>query len=203
MAHKFTDLDLFIKVVVAVIAFSLCASSMYIVNDLMDLDVDRQHPTKRRRAFASGVLQIKTGAIIAPLLSIAAFLLAFIFLSPLFISTLALYLTVTTVYSFGLKGILLLDVFVLAGLYSLRILAGAVGVRCHYFTMVIGVFDVFFSESCFFEAIRGAAGRGQSREPKKPELARTRLWHSGHRFDKQLGMREWLYRGAGARSLHQ
>jgi 4-hydroxybenzoate polyprenyltransferase len=128
MAHKITELDLVFKAVAGFFAFSLCASSMYVVNDLLDLEADRRHPTKRFRAFAAGFIQIKTGVVIAPLLLAGAFAIALLFVPQLFTWSLAVYFTLATSYSIYLKRFLLLDVFVLAGLYTLRVLAGAVAV---------------------------------------------------------------------------
>lgn len=104
-------------------SFSLCASSVYILNDLMDLASDRRHPRKRERPFASGALPLSMGPalLLAPLAAGAA--LAF-FLPPAFLLVLALYLGLTLWYSLRLKELLLLDVFCLAVLYTLRLLAG-------------------------------------------------------------------------------
>lgn len=128
MAHKMTEIDLVLQAVYAFIAFSLCASSVYIVNDLLDLEADRQHPHKRFRPFAAGMLQIKTGVLLAPLLLGCAFAIAFLFVTPLFSASLALYLGLSTAYTFYLKKVLIVDVLLLAGLYTLRVLSGAFAV---------------------------------------------------------------------------
>ena len=89
----------------------LLSSATYIVNDLADLDADRAHATKRLRPFASGSLKIVHGLIAAPLMIVAA-LAGALALSPPFAAALLAYLVLTTAYSFGLKRVALLDVFV-------------------------------------------------------------------------------------------
>jgi 4-hydroxybenzoate polyprenyltransferase len=100
------------------------SSATYIVNDLADLDADRQHPTKRLRPFASGDLKVAHGLIAAPLM-IAAALAGAVALSPAFAAALFAYLMLTSAYSFGLKRVPLLDVFVIGVLFTLRIVMGA------------------------------------------------------------------------------
>jgi 4-hydroxybenzoate polyprenyltransferase len=123
-AHKWNDPQKVKSVVLAFVCFNLCASSVYILNDLLDLTSDRRHPSKRLRAFASGKVPISTGVFIAPLLLIAAFSLAVGFLPWAFVAIFAFYYVLTFSYSLRLKQIALIDVFVLASLYGLRILAG-------------------------------------------------------------------------------
>lgn len=104
--------------------FSLAASATYILNDLLDIEADRLHPQKRRRAFASGDLPVPTGAVLA-LVLLAASLAGAAFLPVRFLAYLLVYLAVTISYSLVLKRIAIVDVLVLAGLYALRVLAGA------------------------------------------------------------------------------
>jgi 4-hydroxybenzoate polyprenyltransferase len=112
---------------VAFVCFGLCASSAYLLNDLLDLEADRQHPRKRLRAFAAGALPIEYGLLAAPLLSLAALVLGYL-LSPLFALVLLLYCVTTLVYSMALKRVAILDVVSLAVLYTIRIIAGAVAI---------------------------------------------------------------------------
>jgi len=126
MAHQVVAIDRNLQAVYAFIAFSLCASCVYIVNDLFDLEADRLHPHKRYRPFAAGTLPIKAGVFTAPLLLIGGFVVAAIFLPPQFSILLGLYFISTTAYSFHLKRVLIFDVLVLAGLYTLRIFAGGI-----------------------------------------------------------------------------
>ncbi len=108
----------------AFVAFSLCASSVYICNDLLDLESDRKHPRKRQRPFAAGALPVWLGLLLAPLLALASLLLA-LTVGPAFAAWLALYLALTLAYSWWLKRLVLLDCLALALLYTLRVVAGA------------------------------------------------------------------------------
>jgi 4-hydroxybenzoate polyprenyltransferase/phosphoserine phosphatase len=111
----------------AFIAFCLCASAAYVLNDLLDLDADRRHPRKRLRPFASGRLSIVAGLAVAPLLTIAAFAIAAT-LPSRFVGVLLVYAMTTLTYSLLLKRVAMLDVVALAALYTLRIVAGAVAI---------------------------------------------------------------------------
>lgn len=122
--HKAGDAGLLLDAILAFVAFSLAASSVYIVNDLVDLPSDRRHHRKHKRPFASGALPIAGGVVAAPLVLLAAALVA-LFLPLPFLGVLAFYLVLTSLYSFWLKRQVLVDVMLLAGLYTLRIIAGA------------------------------------------------------------------------------
>ncbi len=123
LAHRFGRASI-TAALLAFFAFSLCASATYIINDLLDIEADRLHPRKRHRAFASGNLSAAGGlAIVCAFLALA--FLATHFIAPAFLGWLLLYLATTLAYSLALKRIVVLDVVVLAGLYTLRILAGA------------------------------------------------------------------------------
>ncbi|MCP3395663.1 UbiA family prenyltransferase [Bradyrhizobium sp. CCGB20] len=111
----------------AFMAFSACASGAYLMNDLLDLAADRQHPTKRHRALAAGDLPISSALLAIPALWLFA-VAASLCISPLFLGVLGGYLATTIAYSLVLKRKMLVDVVTLAGLYTLRIVAGAVGV---------------------------------------------------------------------------
>ena len=106
-------------------AFSLTASSVYVLNDIADLAADRAHPRKRLRPFAAGDLSVTDGLAMAAGLILAAIAMALAFTPPLFLAVLALYYAVTFAYSFALKRKLIVDVITLAGLYTVRIVAGA------------------------------------------------------------------------------
>ena len=110
----------------AFLAFSACASGAYLMNDLLDLAADRQHPTKRHRALAAGELPISSALAAIPALWLFA-VAASLCISPLFLAVLGAYLATTIAYSLVLKRKMLVDIVTLAGLYTLRIVAGAVG----------------------------------------------------------------------------
>lgn len=113
------------SVLLAFVSFSLIASATYMVNDLLDIDSDRAHPRKKKRPFASGDLSISNAVLAIMALSIAAISIA-IELGIAFLAVLAIYVVVTLLYSFRLKRALLVDVITLAGLYTLRIIAGSI-----------------------------------------------------------------------------
>lgn len=124
-AHHWNDTAALGATALAWVAFSLCASGTYVVNDLLDLDADRRHPRKRERPFASGALQLWQGMLAAPLLVGTAFALSAWRLPPVFALALATYAVLTLAYSTGIKRVPMLDVIALAALYTLRLLAGA------------------------------------------------------------------------------
>jgi 4-hydroxybenzoate polyprenyltransferase len=128
VSHQITQWTSVLQTTLAFASFSLIASSVYIINDLLDLPSDRVHPTKRRRPFASGVLSIPVGLAMAGALLLLGLTIAFAAVNVAFGSMVLLYLTITTLYSTYLKRKLVLDVFILAGLYTIRILAGAVAI---------------------------------------------------------------------------
>jgi 4-hydroxybenzoate polyprenyltransferase len=123
-AHTDRNVDSLMAVVLAVIAFCLCASSVYILNDLLDLEADRAHARKHKRPFASGDLPIVVGLVMCPLLLVVAVLIA-LTLPQKFQLVFATYYVLTCAYSFGLKGKVIIDAIALAGLYTLRVIAGA------------------------------------------------------------------------------
>jgi 4-hydroxybenzoate polyprenyltransferase len=125
-AHAYTAAAM-LHALVAFVAFSLCASSVYLLNDLIDLDDDRKHPTKQRRPFASGAIPLVQGLVAIPLLLLLAFGCAFA-ISRSFAEILAGYFLLTLTYSLSFKRKLMVDVVVLAALYTIRMIAGAVAI---------------------------------------------------------------------------
>lgn len=122
--HDILRLEAIVATVMAFFAFSFLASAVYVINDLSDLANDRRHPKKRNRPLASGQMSVPMGAAIAACLVFASLGLASML--PLeFAGVLGFYALVTTAYTFVLKRKLLVDVFTLAGLYTVRIIAGA------------------------------------------------------------------------------
>lgn len=112
-----------VELMIAFVAFSLCASSVYITNDLLDLQGDRDHPRKRHRPFSSGTIPATRGMIMAIGLLLIAFELAAL-VPPMFALSLAAYYVLTTAYSLYLKRKPIVDVIVLACLYGMRLVAG-------------------------------------------------------------------------------
>jgi 4-hydroxybenzoate polyprenyltransferase/phosphoserine phosphatase len=122
-SHRFMHLDLVGKATIGALLFGLCSSAQYILNDLVDLEADRAHATKRLRPFADGTLSIQSGLLLVPLLLAIAIGCGFL-LSKLFAALLVIYFLTSLAYSLYLKRVMLLDVFVLAALYTFRIIVG-------------------------------------------------------------------------------
>lgn len=109
---------------IAFLSFSLAASGTYVLNDLLDIEADRKHPRKRNRPFAAGDLQGKTGVLLASALLGGALLLSLL-LPPVYLAWLLVYLAVTLSYSLYFKRKVIVDVVLLSGLYTLRLMAGS------------------------------------------------------------------------------
>jgi 4-hydroxybenzoate polyprenyltransferase len=133
----------------AAFTFSLCASAGYILNDLLDLEADRAHPTKKNRPFASGALPPVLGPPMGIALVVVSFALAYLYLPGKFVLMLAIYLAGTILYSLFLKKQLLIDVLVLAGLYAHRVLSGGVATQLTVSAWLIG-FSIFLFTSLAF-----------------------------------------------------
>ena len=127
-AHKYYDLDLVLILCLAFLSFSLCASSIYIFNDILDIDNDRLHPNKKNRPFASNKISIRTGTIIASFTVLIGLILSMI-ISKLFAICLLGYLILSMAYSLFLKSIKYLDCVILVTLYILRIYSGGIVVN--------------------------------------------------------------------------
>jgi 4-hydroxybenzoate polyprenyltransferase len=144
-AHQLGNLQTLRQAALAFAAFCLCASAVYLLNDVLDLDADRHHPTKRHRPFARGTLPLQVGLFGGPALLLAALGVGLL-LSLSFAAVLLGYFVVATAYSLRLKQIALLDVFCLAGLYTLRLVAGhvATGIAWSAWLLVFSMF-IFLS----------------------------------------------------------
>jgi 4-hydroxybenzoate polyprenyltransferase len=140
-AHRLGDGHAWAVLGLAFLAFSLCASSVYLANDLLDLESDRLHPRKRNRPFASGTLPAWIGVVLAPVLLVVSMLLASQ-VGRSFQAWLAFYFVLTCVYSWVLKRLILIDCLTLAMLYTLRVLAGgaAVGLQLSFWLLAFSVF---------------------------------------------------------------
>jgi 4-hydroxybenzoate polyprenyltransferase len=162
---------------IAFLSFGMCASSTYIINDLLDIEADRRHPSKRRRPFAAGDLSPLMGVAAVVLLMGAALLMAValphvianwpggvpLVLPYKFLGWLLLYTVTTLTYSMVLKRQLLLDVFVLSGLYTVRILAGSAATGVPVSAWLAGFSVFFFLSLAFvkrFSELEGLRARG-------------------------------------------
>jgi 4-hydroxybenzoate polyprenyltransferase len=144
-AHRFLDPDAVLDAGIAFLAFGLCASGVYLLNDLLDLTPDRMHSRKRKRPFAAGTLPLLHGLLVAPLLTLLGFALA-LACSPAFAAVLLCYYIMTLAYSLKLKRIVMIDVVLLAALYTVRIVGGtvAIGSELSFWLLAFSMF-VFFS----------------------------------------------------------
>jgi 4-hydroxybenzoate polyprenyltransferase len=162
---------------IAFLSFGLCASATYIINDLLDIEADRRHPSKRRRPFAAGDLSAISGVAVVALLFVLSLALAlalphifhaaagsFVLAEPYkFLRWLGLYTVTTLTYSLYLKRKLLLDVFVLSGLYTVRILAGSAATGVPVSAWLAGFSVFFFLSLAFvkrFSELEGLRERG-------------------------------------------
>jgi 4-hydroxybenzoate polyprenyltransferase len=171
MAQQIFDGDRVVHAILACVAFSLLASSVYVANDLLDLQADRLHPTKRLRPFAAGDLSIATGILLSLGLLAAASIVAALVLPSSALLVLAVYGVVAAAYSVWLKRIVVADVVTLASLYVLRVVAGglAVAVPLSHWLLAFSMF-IFLSLALMkryaeLTLLRGngrteAAGRG-------------------------------------------
>jgi 4-hydroxybenzoate polyprenyltransferase len=161
--HKLFSTEVMAKSATAFVAFSCAASSAYILNDLLDLEADRRHPTKRARPFAAGTLSPLVGVVLIPLLLAIAFLASLAALPAAFIELLAVYIVLTTAYSVILKRFAVVDVLLLAALYTLRVLAGIAAAQVRFSTWLLAFSMFLFLSLAFLKrftevsAMEGAA----------------------------------------------
>ena len=123
-AHEYVDRSIWLRITWGMLAFSLVASATYIFNDVLDLKTDRAHGSKRHRPLASGVISIRSALIFGMVLFSSGLVLSFL-LTRTFGYLTVIYVIISLWYSWRLKRIVMLDVFTLALLYSIRVLAGA------------------------------------------------------------------------------
>jgi 4-hydroxybenzoate polyprenyltransferase len=187
-AHRINEPVLMERAFLAFTAFCACASCGYLFNDLLDLSADRRHPRKRLRPFASGRLPLSYALIIGPCLVILGCALA-ASVSPGLVTVLLLYFALTVIYSLYIKKVALLDVIVLAGLYTLRIMAGAVAVAIWPSEWLLA-FSTFlflslalvkrYDELVAMRRVDGAQARARSYEIGDEELLAAKGTASGY-----------------------
>jgi 4-hydroxybenzoate polyprenyltransferase len=208
---------------VAFFSFGMCASATYIINDLLDLETDRRHPRKRRRPFAAGDLSAISGVIAVLVLMAAAAALAVALPAIVgavagydalekpysFLGWLGLYTVTTLIYSLYLKRRLLLDVFVLSGLYTIRILAGwgATGVEVSAWLAGFSVF--FFLSLAYvkrFSELKSLGERGDASTSGRGygigDLEMLRALGVGSAYAAVVVMTLYINNGSNASSLY-
>ncbi|MEQ1754360.1 MAG: UbiA family prenyltransferase [Micropepsaceae bacterium] len=177
-AHQSQNLHLIVNGIVAFFAFSLCASSVYILNDILDLNDDRHHQSKRHRAFASGRLGIQSGLAAFPVLLLVAFGSALLLLPWQFAVVLCCYYLLTLAYSIAIKRIMALDVIALAMLYTLRIFAGgaAFGLALTFWLLAFATFLFLSLALCKrYAEVRDALERGRTGKTRGRDYAASDL----------------------------
>ena len=145
-AHQAFDLGKLSEGALAFLLFGMCASSVYLLNDLLDIPDDRHHHSKKKRPIPAGLMPIKSAVLLAPALCISAITISSFLLPSLFTLCLAAYIVLTSLYSFFLKRILFIDVITLALLYTQRIIAGVAvfDVRMSFWLLALSTF-IFLS----------------------------------------------------------
>jgi 4-hydroxybenzoate polyprenyltransferase len=183
--HRLGDGEVLLRATLAAFAFCLAASGAYVLNDLCDLTADRAHATKRHRPFASGALSPAFGWLLAPVLFGGALILARA-LPADFAALLVLYVIMTTLYSAHLKRVAVLDVLILAGLYTLRVLAGVAATGVRFSTWLLAFCMFLFLSLAFLKRYAELTGfEAGEQEPLK-------------RRGYQRRDREWLGAMGGA-----
>jgi 4-hydroxybenzoate polyprenyltransferase/phosphoserine phosphatase len=171
-SHNLLHPHLLVAALLAFVAFCFCASAVYVLNDLLDLDADRHHGSKKFRSLASGELPLSIGLLMVPgALALSGIIACFLPWG--FAAVLGVYFLLTTSYSFSLKQIALLDVFVLAGLYTIRLIAGheasghgADRIPYSYWLLAFSMF-IFLSLALVKRYTELAAARQQNRNAPK------------------------------------
>jgi len=167
MAHRIQEVPLILMAALAFFSFSACASAVYLINDLLDLESDRLHPYKKRRPFASGALPILHGIVLVPILLLTALVLGAL-LGVEFLAVLAGYFAITFGYSLRFKQIVLIDILVLASLYTVRMIAGGVAVKVEVSPWLLA-FSMFFFYS--LAAVKRFSELYSARKREKKSLA--------------------------------
>lgn len=140
-AHQITAVT-FGQSLLAFVAFSIVASSVYVLNDLLDLGADRAHPRKRLRPFAAGTIPIAQGSTMTAGLLLLGIIIS-AFLGWMFLLVMMTYYVLTTAYSVNIKRRVVVDICLLAGLYTMRIIAGGAATSVPLSVWLLA-FSIFF-----------------------------------------------------------
>lgn len=189
LAHDLADGDRWLATLIAFIAFCACASGSYLINDLFDLEADRTHPEKQHRPLASGALSPRAGVTIAAVLVPGGIAIAGLGVSERVGWMLAGYTLLTALYSMILKRMLNVDVLMLAGLFTLRVLTGGQASNVPVSPWLL-VFSMFFFLSLAtlkrFAELRASPAPDAARvsrrsyRPEDAELVQTTGISSGY-----------------------
>lgn len=184
--HRLMETPTLLRAGLAFLAFCAAASGAYVLNDLLDIEADRRHKTKRHRPFASGAVAPMVGWVLSPALLGVALAIGWTLHSAEFVGLLTLYVVTTTAYSVYLKRVAVLDVLVLAGLYTLRVLAGVAATGVRFSTWLLAFSMFLFLSLAFLKRYTELTGFDAGE--------REMLSRRGY----QRGDREWLGAMGGA-----
>jgi 4-hydroxybenzoate polyprenyltransferase len=173
LAHELHRADKWISLAAAFVIYSACASAGYLLNDLIDADADRRHPVKQNRPLASGDLPVGTAVALMAVLLAGAFAASAALMPWQFTGMVASYFAITAAYSVYLKRTLVLDVLLLAGLYTHRLLSGGIvaGVEVSQWLLSFSMF--FFMSLALLK--RYVELRRLAARPNPPENGRGYL----------------------------
>ncbi len=183
LAHQLLNWDAWVRAGWAFLCFGMCASGVYLLNDLFDLPADRRHPQKHARPLAAGIISIPSALALSFACLSLGLVGAWLFLKPVFALLLVTYCLLTVSYSLAWKKLALIDVFLLAGFYSLRIFAGSVSTGVHLSNWLLG-FSAFFFFSLamgkrYSELILTGALEHHRRHDDPPGTFRVRVTGNG------------------------
>jgi 4-hydroxybenzoate polyprenyltransferase len=168
-SHQVGNIDLLFTGLLAFLLFGLCASSVYLLNDLLDLEDDRQHAKKRFRPLASGAVPIKAALLMFPALLLGAFAGSALLMPWKFTLALVAYYALTLAYSLVLKRVMTVDVITLAMLYTVRIVAGtmAFDVQLTFWMLAFSMF-LFLSLALVkrYAELQESRSKGQSEQTR-------------------------------------
>ncbi len=180
--HEITNLSLLWAGALAFATFCLAASGAYLYNDLRDLEADSLHRTKRHRPLAAGSFSVSNARILIPILWLLSLGIAWMTLSPMFTMVLVIYIGVSSLYSLGLKQLVLFDVILLTGMYCLRIIAGGIATGLFVSSWLLALSMFFFLSLALLKryaelresaANGGAVPTGRGYLPEDAEILRT------------------------------
>jgi 4-hydroxybenzoate polyprenyltransferase/phosphoserine phosphatase len=205
-AHQYGDVSRDVLALMAFVVFSLTASSVYLLNDLVDVQDDRHHVRKRHRPFASGALSLVAGWAAWPVLLLIAAVWSALLMPAMFTLSLGVYFVLTVAYSLRIKQIAVVDVLTLAALYTLRIIAGAaaIDVPVSFWLLLFSMF-IFLSLALIKryselrvarDAGKSGALRGRGYEPEDLELVSSLGGSAG--FIAVLVLALYIQDGQGA-----
>jgi 4-hydroxybenzoate polyprenyltransferase len=177
-SHRLLEPGLILQALLAFVAMCGCASGIYIINDLLDLQSDRTHPSKKRRPFASGQLSVPVGILLSVGCILTGLTVAALSSTPMLFGVLVLYLSVTIAYSSRIKREPVADVFVLAGLYVLRVVAGGIATGILISTWLLAFALFFFLSLALVKRYTEVAVRNGDLPGRAYKAADDRWMHS-------------------------